>query len=58
MINNSWKSYLAVIGMEGLPSTARAGNVVYKELKVRLSLRLPPTLDSKDAERILKEKFE
>jgi len=39
-----WKPALAVIGIEGLPTDlATAGNVVYKQLKYRLSVRTAPT---------------
>ncbi len=44
-------------GFEGLPPFAKAGNVVYKELKLRCSLRLPPTLHNQDAAKIVREKL-
>lgn len=41
-----WKPTLTVIGVEGMPSDlALAGNVVYKELKYRLSMRTGPIHD-------------
>lgn len=45
-LNNFWRPQLAVIGFEGLPTLKAGGNVIYKELTMKLSLRLPPTLDS------------
>jgi len=48
---------LSVIGFEGLPSLENAGNVIYKELKLRASMRLPPTLNAEKANELLKEKF-
>jgi hypothetical protein len=53
IINNNWRPTLSVIGFEGLPTLAKAGNVVYKELKLRCSLRLPPTLHSTKAAEIV-----
>jgi hypothetical protein len=40
-----------------LPPFNRAGNVIYKELKLRCSLRLPPGLDNKKAADIVREKL-
>ena len=45
-LNNFWRPQLAVIGFEGLPNMKIGGNVIYKELSMKLSLRLPPTLSS------------
>ena len=42
-----WKPTLTVIGIEGLPSDLNtAGNVVYKQLKYRMSMRTAPTHDA------------
>jgi acetylornithine deacetylase/succinyl-diaminopimelate desuccinylase-like protein len=41
--------------MEGLPNLASAGNVVYKELAVRCSLRLAPTMKKEVAVEIIKK---
>merc|ERR1719362_266283 len=42
-----WRPALSVIGIEGLPSDlSKAGNVVYKELKFRLSMRTAPNCDT------------
>lgn len=48
---------MSVIGFDGLPQTETAGNVLYKELKCKVSLRLPPTLDAKKAAEIVREKM-
>lgn len=56
-INNFWKPTLSVTGLEGLPSIERAGNVVYKELKCKVSIRLPPTMKGEVASKIIKEKL-
>lgn len=56
--NNFWRSQLAVIGVEGLPTDiASAGNVIYKSMKFRMSLRIPPRLSSQNVVNILKEKL-
>jgi len=42
-----WRSQLAVIGVEGLPTDiASAGNVIYKGMKFRCSMRIPAHLSS------------
>jgi acetylornithine deacetylase/succinyl-diaminopimelate desuccinylase-like protein len=46
LLNNTWRSTLAVTGADGLPPTAAAGNVLLPELAVKLSIRLPPTVDA------------
>mmetsp|Transcript_18904 Transcript_18904/g.32273 ORF Transcript_18904/g.32273 Transcript_18904/m.32273 type:complete len:259 (-) Transcript_18904:47-823(-) len=57
--NNFWRSQLAVIGMEGLPSNLdSAGNVIYKGMKFRCSLRLPPRLNSTEVVDKLKKVIE
>lgn len=57
-INNFWRSQLAVIGIEGLPtSIASAGNVIYKDIKFRCSMRIPPQLSSKIVVETLGEKL-
>lgn len=46
LLNSTWKPMLAVTGADGLPPVARAGNVLLPSVALRLSLRLPPTLDA------------
>ncbi len=54
-----WKPTLTVIGIEGMPSDlALAGNVVYKELKYRLSLRTGPIHDCGELTEQLRKAFE
>jgi acetylornithine deacetylase/succinyl-diaminopimelate desuccinylase-like protein len=43
LINSTWRATLAVVGADGLPPVASAGNVLLPELALKLSLRLPPT---------------
>jgi acetylornithine deacetylase/succinyl-diaminopimelate desuccinylase-like protein len=45
VLNRTWRPQLAVIGIDGLPPPADAGNVLLPSTTATLSLRLPPTLD-------------
>ena len=58
ILNSYWRPTLSVIGMEGLPSFEKAGNVIYKEFKVRCSMRLPPTLNAEKAKSLLDQMLE
>lgn len=56
--NNSWRSQISVIGIEGLPSNlSAAGNAIYKGIKFRCSMRIPPHLKNEKICEILKEKI-
>jgi acetylornithine deacetylase/succinyl-diaminopimelate desuccinylase-like protein len=46
VLNRTWRPQLAVIGIDGLPPPADAGNVLLPFNSAKLSLRLPPTLDA------------
>lgn len=46
LLNSTWKPTLTITGAEGLPALGSAGNVLLPRLAVKLSLRLPPTLDA------------
>ncbi|MBV8911162.1 MAG: M20/M25/M40 family metallo-hydrolase, partial [Gammaproteobacteria bacterium] len=58
IINNTWRSTLAVTGADGLPPLISAGNVLLPELAVKLSLRLPPTCDAARATEAVREALE
>jgi acetylornithine deacetylase/succinyl-diaminopimelate desuccinylase-like protein len=45
VLNRTWRPQLATIGAEGLPALGDAGNVLRPYTSVKISLRLPPTLD-------------
>jgi acetylornithine deacetylase/succinyl-diaminopimelate desuccinylase-like protein len=49
---------LSVTGADGLPAIANAGNVLRPQTSLKLSLRLPPTIDGEDATRRLKALLE
>jgi acetylornithine deacetylase/succinyl-diaminopimelate desuccinylase-like protein len=46
LLNNTWRPTLTVTGADGLPPTQIAGNVLLPEVSLKLSLRLPPTVDA------------
>ena len=58
VVNRSWRPALSVTGVDGIPPLASAGNVLRPYTSVKLSLRLPPTLDGKHAGELLKEVLE
>ncbi|MEA2825372.1 MAG: hypothetical protein QOF03_1854, partial [Alphaproteobacteria bacterium] len=43
ILNRTWRPELAVVGADGLPAPADAGNVLLPSTTLKLSLRLPPT---------------
>ncbi|KRB02499.1 M20 family metallopeptidase [Lysobacter sp. Root690] len=55
VLNRTWRPALSVTGVDGMPPLASAGNVLRPHTSVKLSLRLPPTLDGKRAGELLKE---
>ena len=46
ILNRTWRPALEVIGADGLPPSGNAGNVLRPRTALKLSLRLPPTLDA------------
>jgi acetylornithine deacetylase/succinyl-diaminopimelate desuccinylase-like protein len=45
LLATTWRPQLTVVGQDGLPPTARAGNVLRPETTLRLSMRIPPHVD-------------
>lgn len=58
VLNRIWRAQLTVTGVEGLPDLKNAGNVVKPWMSVKLSLRVPPTLDVVKGKQDLKEILE
>jgi acetylornithine deacetylase/succinyl-diaminopimelate desuccinylase-like protein len=58
LLNRSWRPMLSIIGADGLPSIANAGNVLRPMTELQLSLRLPPTIDGAQATQALKKLLE
>lgn len=49
MLNNAWRPTLSIIGADGFPKPADAGNVLRESTTLTLSFRLPPTVDAAKA---------
>ena len=45
LLSRTWRGTLSVVGADGLPPAARAGNVLRPSTTLKLSFRLPPTAD-------------
>ncbi|GLQ94646.1 M20 family metallopeptidase [Dyella acidisoli] len=58
VLNRTWRPQLAVTGAEGLPPLESAGNVLRPKTSVKLSLRVPPTLDGAKAGEFVKQLLE
>jgi acetylornithine deacetylase/succinyl-diaminopimelate desuccinylase-like protein len=55
VLNRTWRPALSVTGVDGMPPLSSAGNVLRPYTSVKLSLRLPPTLDGRRAGDLLKD---
>ncbi|MCC7247951.1 MAG: M20/M25/M40 family metallo-hydrolase, partial [Lysobacter sp.] len=55
VLNRTWRPALSITGIDGMPPLSSAGNVLRPFTSVKLSLRLPPTLDGKGAGELLKD---
>ncbi|MBV8187332.1 MAG: peptidase dimerization domain-containing protein, partial [Alphaproteobacteria bacterium] len=58
VLNRTWRPQLAVVGMDGYPAPGNAGNVLLPYSTAKLSVRLPPTLDAKEAVQAIKRTVE
>ena len=58
LLNRTWRSQLEITGAAGLPSPEQAGNVLRPVTTVKVSLRIPPTLEAAPALATLKRLFE
>lgn len=58
LLNRTWVPTLSVTGAEGLPDLQNAGNVLRPYTAFKLSLRLPPLVDSAQAVQQLKTVLE
>jgi acetylornithine deacetylase/succinyl-diaminopimelate desuccinylase-like protein len=58
VLNRTWRPALSITGVDGIPPLAAAGNVLRPFTAVKLSLRLPPTLEGKGAGELLKDALE
>ena len=58
ILNRTWRASLSVVGAAGLPLPENAGNVLRPYTELKLSLRLPPTVDAEAAATALKNTLE
>ncbi len=58
ILNRTWRPALSVTGAEGLPALEAAGNVLRPHTALKLSMRLPPTVDGDEVTRLMKETLE
>lgn len=58
LLNRTWRPMLAFTGQAGFPDLVQGGNVLRPKTSLKLSLRIPPSLDATDLERKLKELLE
>jgi acetylornithine deacetylase/succinyl-diaminopimelate desuccinylase-like protein len=58
VLNRTWRPAVSVTGADGLPPLDNAGNVLRPRTSVKISLRVPPTMDADKACDRLKEILE
>ena len=58
ILARTWRPALSVTGAAGLPSIDSAGNVLRPKTSLKLSMRLPPTVDGEQATRAMKKALE
>ncbi len=58
VLNKTWRSFLSIIGIDGIPSIDAAGNVHRTYTELKLSIRIPPILEANDAAEAIKNKLE
>lgn len=58
ILNRTWRPAMSVTGAAGLPSIDQAGNVLRPRTRLKLSLRISPTVDAGQASAALKDVLE
>jgi len=58
MLARTWTSTVSVTGADGLPPIASAGNVLRPYTALKLSIRLPPPIDGKQAQAAIRAELE
>jgi len=58
ILNRTWRPALSYTGIDGIPALADAGNVLRPHTAMKLSMRLPATVDGEAASQALKETLE
>ena len=55
VLRRTWKPAVSIVGVDGMPSTANAGNVLRPYTTLQLSMRIPPTANAKKAVQAMKK---
>ena len=55
VLSRTWRPALSIVGSDGMPSTANAGNVLRPYTTLQLSMRIPPMVDPKKAINAIKK---
>lgn len=55
LLNRTWRPTLSITGQAGLPDLVQGGNVLRPRTSLKLSLRLPPTLDATNLDKRLQD---
>jgi acetylornithine deacetylase/succinyl-diaminopimelate desuccinylase-like protein len=58
LLNRTWRPMLSYTGQAGLPDLVQGGNVLRPKTSIKMSLRIPPTLDATSLDRKMKELLE
>ena len=58
ILNRTWRAALSIVGVDGVPAIADAGNVTLPNISVKLSMRTPPICDIQKASDTLKKILE
>lgn len=58
ILNRTWRPALSVTGVDGMPALENAGNVLRPYTSLKLSMRLPPTLNADEATAQMKKTLE
>lgn len=55
ILNRTWRPALTVTGADGFPAIADAGNVMRPQTALKLSMRIPPLVNPKEAAALMQE---
>ena len=58
LLNRTWRPALSYTGIDGIPALADAGNVLRPYTAMKISMRLPATVDGEAASQAIKETLE
>lgn len=58
LLNRTWRPALSYTGQAGMPDLVQGGNVLRPKTSLKLSLRVPPSLDAADLDERMKELLE